>query len=69
MNTNILNLIVKKKIDYLCTPFSFRSADILEKEIKLNVFKVGSGELTNLPLQLHIARKKNQQLFLQECQL
>ncbi len=48
----------KKKIDYLCTPFSFKSADILEKEIKLNVFKVGSGELTNLPLQLHIARKK-----------
>ena len=48
----------KKKIDYLCTPFSFKSADILEKEIKINVFKLGSGELTNLPLQLHIARKK-----------
>ena len=52
------NYCEKKKIDYLCTPFSFKSADILEKEIKLKFFKVGSGELTNLPLQLHIAKKK-----------
>lgn len=48
----------QKGIDYLCTPFSFKSADILDKEIKLNIFKVGSGELTNLPLQIHIAKKK-----------
>ena len=53
-----LKIIVRKKIDYLCTPFSFKSADILEKDIKLNVFKVGSGELTNIPLQVHIAKKK-----------
>ena len=48
----------KKGIDYLCTPFSFKSADILEKEVKLKIFKVGSGELTNIPLQIHIAKKK-----------
>lgn len=48
----------KNGVDYLCTPFSFKSADILEKEIKLKLFKVGSGELTNIPLQLHIAKKK-----------
>lgn len=47
----------KKGVDYLCTPFSFKSADILEKEVKLRVFKVGSGELTNTPLQIHIAKK------------
>ncbi len=47
-----------KRIDYLCTPFSFKSADILEKEINLKIFKVGSGELTNIPLQMHIAKKK-----------
>ncbi len=47
-----------KGVDYLCTPFSFKSADILEKEIKLKFFKVGSGELTNIPLQIHIAKKK-----------
>ena len=48
----------QKKVDYLCTPFSFKSADILEKEIKLKIFKTGSGELTNIPLQIHIAKKK-----------
>jgi N,N'-diacetyllegionaminate synthase len=48
----------KKGVDYLCTPFSFKSADILSNEIKLKVFKIGSGELTNLPLQLYIAKKK-----------
>jgi sialic acid synthase SpsE len=52
------NYCEKKKIDYLCTPFSFKSADILSEELKLKVFKIGSGELTNIPLQLHIAKKK-----------
>ncbi len=51
-------LCKKKGVDYLCTPFSFKSADILEKDIKLKFFKVGSGELTNLPLQMHIAKKR-----------
>ena len=29
-----------KKVDYLCTPFSFKSADILEKEVKLKILKL-----------------------------
>lgn len=45
------------KIDYLCTPFSRIGADQLES-IGVNCFKVGSGELTNLPLIEHIAKKK-----------
>ena len=49
---------IKKNIDYLCTPFSFKSADILEKKVKLKFFKTGSGELTNHPLQIYIAKKK-----------
>lgn len=44
-------------IHYICTPFSRDGTDILEKEIGVDVYKVGSGELTNLPLQEHIARK------------
>ena len=44
-------------IDYMCTPFSKASADILHEEIGVDVFKVGSGELTNIPLQRHIAAK------------
>ena len=52
------NFCKKNKIDYLCTPFSRKSADILYKDVKVNSFKVGSGELTNLPLQIYIAKKR-----------
>ncbi|MBI2094022.1 MAG: N-acetylneuraminate synthase family protein [Candidatus Omnitrophica bacterium] len=41
---------------YLCTPFSREASDLLE-ELGVLVFKTGSGELTNLPLQAHIAKK------------
>lgn len=44
-------------IQYLCTPFSKRAADLLVSEVGIPVFKVGSGELTNLPFQRHMARK------------
>ena len=44
------------KIDYLCTPFSRDGADELD-EIGLEFLKVGSGEMTNLPLIEHIAKK------------
>ena len=47
----------KNNIDYLCTPFSKVGADQLE-EIGVEVYKVGSGKLTNLPLIEHIAKKK-----------
>ena len=41
---------------YLCTPFSAAAADILDA-MGVLAFKTGSGELTNIPLQQHIARK------------
>ena len=41
---------------FLSTPFSREAADFLES-IGVPAFKTGSGELTNLPLQQHIARK------------
>jgi len=44
-------------IDYLCTPFSRKAADVLDQEIGVDVFKLGSGELTNHPLQRHVASK------------
>lgn len=43
-------------ITYLCTPFSRIGADILD-ELGVVAFKMGSGELTNLPLQEHVAKK------------
>jgi N-acetylneuraminate synthase len=43
---------------YLCTPFNSRTAvDILDKQIGVDFFKVGSGELTNLPFIEYIAKK------------
>lgn len=43
-------------IQYLCTPFSRDGADQLEK-LGVDAYKTGSGELTNLPLIEHIAKK------------
>jgi sialic acid synthase SpsE len=43
-------------IMFLSTPFSREAADFLDA-IGVPAFKTGSGELTNLPLQQHIARK------------
>jgi N-acetylneuraminate synthase len=49
-------LCERSGIIYLCTPFSKKGADILE-DIGVEFYKTGSGELTNLPLIGHIAKK------------
>ena len=49
-------LAKKRGIIFLSTPFSREAADYLES-IGVPAFKTGSGELTNIPLQRHIARK------------
>ncbi len=41
-------------IQYLCTPFSVRAADLLS-EIDAPAYKIGSGEMTNLPMLRHVA--------------
>lgn len=41
---------------FLSTPFDAESADLLEK-LDVPAFKIGSGELTDLPLLTHVARK------------
>lgn len=46
----------EKGILFLSTPFSREAADLLE-EIGISGYKVGSGEMTNLPLLEHIAKK------------
>src|SRR6266852_4176846 len=50
------DLAANKGIVFLSTPFSREAADFLEG-LGVPAFKTGSGELTNLPLQRHIARK------------
>jgi len=50
------DLAARKGITFLSTPFSREAADFLES-IGVPAYKTGSGELTNIPLQRHIARK------------
>ncbi len=47
----------EKGITFLSTPFSREAADFLET-IDVPAFKTGSGELTHVPMQRHIARKR-----------
>jgi sialic acid synthase SpsE len=47
----------KKKIIFLSTPFSIPAIDRLEK-INIPAYKIGSGELTNIPFLKHIAKTK-----------
>jgi N,N'-diacetyllegionaminate synthase len=42
---------------FLSTPFSNNAADLLEKN-KILAYKISSGDLTNIPLIKHIAKKK-----------
>jgi len=45
-----------QRIMFLSTPFDEESADLLES-LDVPLFKIGSGDLTNLPLLRHVARK------------
>ncbi len=47
----------EKGILFLSSPFDWKSADLLE-EVGVPLFKLGSGELTNIPLLRHVARKR-----------
>lgn len=46
----------QRGIQFLSSPFDEESADLLER-LDLPVFKIPSGELTNLPYLEHLARK------------
>lgn len=52
----LMALSVDRGVLFLSTPFDRESADLLE-ELDLPAFKIGSGELTDLPLLRHVARK------------
>lgn len=52
----LIELARSHKIAFLSTPFSREAADLLD-ELGVPLFKIGSGEATNIPLLRHIARK------------
>ena len=43
-------------MEFLSTPFDAGSADFLVQGMQLPILKIGSGEITNAPLLLHIAQ-------------
>ena len=58
----LINYCKKKKIKYLCTPFSLRAAQELN-DIGLKIFKIGSGEFTDLPMITGILKFKKPIIF------
>jgi len=46
----------EREIIFLSTPFDELSADLLE-DLDVTAYKIGSGDITNLPLLNHVARK------------
>ncbi len=56
------NYCDKKDIQFMSTPFSFDTVDLLE-ELDINLYKIGSSDLNNLPLLKYVA-KKNKPIIL-----
>ncbi|MDB0049843.1 N-acetylneuraminate synthase family protein [Pseudomonadales bacterium] len=44
------------QIQYMCTPFSYKAAEELNRENLLDVIKIGSGEMTDIPSLLKMAK-------------
>ncbi|MBI3771285.1 MAG: N-acetylneuraminate synthase [Gammaproteobacteria bacterium] len=53
----LLDRCQQKNIDFLSSPFDTESASFLIRTLKISRIKIGSGELTNAPLLLHIAQQ------------
>lgn len=53
----------EKKIRFLSTPFDFESVDFLVDDLKMDIIKIPSGELTNSPFLHYIARKQKRMII------
>ena len=53
----------KRNIEFLSTPFDLESVDFLLNDLSMNTIKIPSGEITNAPLLLHIAKKAPQMIL------
>src|SRR3990167_5566584 len=50
-------VLFRSGILFMSSPFDEESADLLD-DLGVDVFKIPSGEITNLPFLAHVARKK-----------
>ena len=64
----ILKRCKKKKIKFLSSPFDLKSIELLKK-LKLNLLKIPSGEITNIPYLKMIGSLKKGLFYQQECQI
>lgn len=62
MHIKLINYSKKKKIKFLSSPFDHDSIELL-KDLDLEIFKIPSGEITNLPYLRHIG-KLNKKIIL-----
>ena len=58
----LFNYVKKRKLIFLSTPFSRAAADRLIK-FGINAFKIGSGEMNNLPLLGYISKFKKSMII------
>src|ERR1043165_2680834 len=56
VHRDLMNYCSERGILFMSTPFDEESADFLS-ELGVSVFKLPSGEITNLPFIKHVARK------------
>lgn len=62
MHIELINYCIKKNIKFLSSPFDHDSIDLL-RDLGLEIFKIPSGEITNLPYLRHIG-KLNKKIIL-----
>ncbi|MDC0393506.1 N-acetylneuraminate synthase [Candidatus Pelagibacter sp.] len=57
MHLELINYCASRKIKFLSSPFDHESIELLN-ELDLDIFKIPSGEITNLPYLRHIGKLK-----------
>lgn len=55
---SLMHYCAKIGMPFLCTAFDYRSVDLLCDEMKVSAIKIGSAEVTDLPLLEYIGSKK-----------
>lgn len=53
----------QQQIHFLSTPFDFESVDFLVDKLQMDIVKISSGELTNLPFLHYIATKQKEMII------
>ncbi|MGC5324876.1 N-acetylneuraminate synthase [Brevibacillus sp. SYSU BS000544] len=67
LDQNAHNLLIEHckrvGIQFLSTPFDMESAELLIESLNIPIIKIPSGEITNAPLLLQIARRKKKMIL------